>query len=395
MLVQNYLYNLNQVQSSLGNSEEVLTTGKQLNHPSDNPLAIAQDMNLSTELSQNQVYQSTINQAENRLTATSTTLSGMSSSLQSVKNLVLQALNSPTQSQTSYAALDQNLVQLVNSLDQQVNAQQDGVYLFGGFATNQAVSPYVSTSQLNTNVSAASLTTPVVAQGGTLNLIGSSGSASISVSAGATVQDLLNGINQVSGQTGIVASTVPVAGGVQLVLAPQQAGSAFGVYSQSVVLSTGATFAATTSTVSAAPSGSAQNIQFNVAPSVQETVNVTGDALFNSTPAGSTSSLQGTLQSILNDVANPTALNADLKNLSANMNQLTETQTSVGARSAQLNSLQAQMTSAGQNEQNQQATLENANMAQVYSAYEAQLTAYQAALKIGPQMMLPTLAQYV
>lgn len=393
MMMQNYLYNLNQLQGALNQSQNVITTGKQLNSPSDNPLAVATDMQLTTEMAQNQAYQSSAVQAQNQLSATSTTLSDLQNTLQSVQGLVLQALN--TTSSTTDAALAQNLVQLVDGLYQQVDARQGNEYLFGGYATNQQVSSYVSTNQLATNVSAASLTTPVVAKGGTLHLVGSIGHADVAVPAGTTLQSLITGINQSTAETGIAASTVNQGGTLRLVLTPAQSGQAFGVYAPSVVLTGGSTFSGTGSSVAAPPPGAGQNIEVSVSPSIQETANVTGTDLFTTAPSASAQDLQGTLQSILNDIANPSALQSDLQSLSANIHHITGAESSVGARVQQLSTLQSQLSSQNHSAQNQQATMVDANMAQAYSTYDAQLSAYQAALKVGSQILLPTLAQYV
>lgn len=395
MISQNLLYNLNQIQQNLSSSQNEISTGKVLNKPSDNPLAVSQDMADSTAIAQGQSYVSNIQSGTTWLNSTTTVLQSMTSTLQSIRDVALQALNTPAQTPTATTGLQQEVAQLMDNLSQLSDAKQGTSYLLGGFATDSKVSQYMTTTQLTTNATAASQTSPVVNSGGTISIIGSLGSKQVSVPNNSTLQQLQSAINAVQTDTGVTAS-LPVGGaGYQLVLQPQQAGSAFGMSGPGVTLAAGGTLGVTTAQTNPPPAGSNGSIQYAVSASSKQQVNVTAGQIFNQIPSGGTQSLQSTLQSILNDIGSPAALQKDLGNLDANTSQLIQTNSEVGARTDQMQTMLTQTNQYISNMQNQQASLENVNMAQALTGYQNELATYQAALKVGSKILLPTLAQYL
>ena len=396
MITGNFLYNLNQIQSTLANAQEQMATGKVLNKPSDNPLAVAQDMATITSINQAQSYDSTIQTGLTWMNTTSSVLQNVTSSLQSIRNVVLQALNTPDQTANTQTTFQQHLLQMVDGVYQMMDTKQGDSYIFGGYATNQPVSPYVSTSQLTTNLTGSSPTASVIATGGSFTVVGSQGSAQISVASGATLQTVEQAINAETAQTGVTASLTGTTSST-LVLSPIQAGTSLTMNSGNVTLVGGGTLAISSAQTAVVPTGAQQSINYRVSASVTEKVNVTGVELFNQIPPNSnaTQDLHNTLQSILNDIGNDSALKTDLNNLDANLNHIISVTTDLGARQSQLKTMQSQTENFIGIMQNQQASLENANMAQVYTDYQNALTTYQAALKMGSQLLLPTLAQYI
>lgn len=396
MLTGNFLYNLNQIQSMLAAAQEQMATGKALNKPSDNPLAVAQDMATITSINQAQSYHSTIQTGLTWMSTTNSVLQNVTSSLQSIRDVVLQALNTPDQTANAQAAFQQHLLQMINGVYQMMDTKQGDSYIFGGYATNQPVSPYVSTSQLTTNLTGSSPTAPVIATGGSFTIVGTQGAAQIPVASGATLQTVEQAINAETGQTGVKASLTGTTSST-LVLSSTQAGTSFTLNGGNVTLAGGGSLAISSAQVATEPTGAQESINYRVSASVTEKVNVTGVELFNQIPTGNnaTQDLQNTLQSILNDIGNASALKADLANLDANVNHIISVTTDLGARQSQLTTMQTQTENFISIMQNQQASLENANMAQVYTDYQNALTTYQAALKMGSQLLLPTLAQYV
>lgn len=395
MMSQNLLYNLNRIQRGLSSSQAEISTGKVLNKPSDNPLAVSQDMADSTSIGQANSYLATIQSGVAWTKSTSSVLQSMTSTLQTIRNVTLQALNTPGQTPTAITGLQQQIAQLVNNMYQLSDTKQGNSYLFGGYATDKQVSQYISTTQLGTNLTAVSTSTPVIGTGGTFSIIGGQGSSQVSVQSGDTLQQVEQAINAVSNTTGVTASLQSTASGYQLALQPQQNATAFGISSKGVALSSGTAFKVNSSTTNSPPAGAGGAIQYKLSASVQEQVNVTAGQIFNQTPVNGTKDLQKTLQSILNDISNPTALQKDLGNLSANISHLIQINTQVGARTNQMQTMQTQTKQLVTNLQNQQASLEDVNMAKVITQYQNQMSTYQSALQMGSKILLPTLAQYI
>ena len=395
MMSQQLLYNLNNIQENLSTTQNEIATGKVLNKPSDNPLAVSQDMADSTAISQAQSYVSNMQYGTTWMNSTSSVMQSMTSTLQSIRSVVLQALNTPGQTPNAITGLQQEVAQYINNIYQLSDTKQGNSYLFGGFATDKQVSQYMTTTQLTTNISAtAASATPGLTSGGTLSIVGSQGSAEVSVTTSETLTGIEAAINAVSSKTGVTATTQNGGAGVQLVLQPQDAGTAFGVSSSGITTSGGAAFTVTSSH-NPPPAGYNQAINYAVSSTVTEQVNVTAANIFATAPATGTPDLRSTLQSILNDIGNTKALGQDLANLDANTSQLIQTSTEVGARVNQLKTMQTQTSQFITNLQNQQASLVNANMAQVLTQYQNDMSTYQAALQMGAKTLLPTLAQYL
>ncbi|QSO50360.1 flagellar hook-associated protein FlgL [Alicyclobacillus curvatus] len=395
MMSQQLLYNLNQIQEGIATSQNEMATGKLLNKPSDNPLAVSQVMADSTSISQAQSYLSNIQSGSTWMSSTSTVLQSMTSTLQSIRNIALQALNTPSQTANATTGLQQEVAQLINNVYQLTDTQQGNSYLFGGFASETQVSTYIAPSQLTTNATAASTTAPVVTTGGTVSIIGSLGSAQVTIPNNATLQQIQTAINGVQSQTGVTASLPAGGAGVQLVLQPQQPGTAFGMSGNQVTLTGGSALSVSSVQTNTPPAGYTGSIQYAVSSSTKEQVNVTADSVFNQTPPKATQGLANTLQSILNDIGNPSGLQQDLGNLSANISQMIQINTEVGARQNQMQTMQTQTNQFITNLKNQQGTLQNANMAQVLTQYNSDMTTFQAALQMGAKVLLPTLAQYL
>src|SRR5579862_5111457 len=110
-----------------------LSTGKQLNVPSDNPTQIAQDLSVRTDISvQTQVGQNLQN-ISGQLTTVDSALSNVTSVLQNARSLAVQAAsdtNTPTQLQEIAIQVGQLLQESIGL----ANTQYAGTYVFAGTA---------------------------------------------------------------------------------------------------------------------------------------------------------------------------------------------------------------------------------------------------------------------
>ncbi|MHB8356943.1 MAG: flagellin N-terminal helical domain-containing protein, partial [Vulcanimicrobiaceae bacterium] len=122
--------NLVAQQAQYGN---MLSTGKQLNQPSDNPTQIAQDLGLHTAISEENQTSTNIQNATAEMTTVDGSLSSLTNILQSARSLAVQGATdalSPAQ-QRSLASQVDGLLQEAIGL---ANTQYGGTYVFAGTA---------------------------------------------------------------------------------------------------------------------------------------------------------------------------------------------------------------------------------------------------------------------
>lgn len=297
MMTQQFLYNITQANQSMQQLETQLSTGKTLNRPSNNPLAVSQDMAIRASLSQTTGYQNSINAALSWMNNSQAAMQNLINGLQKIQQVVIQGINS-TNSSSSDQALSQTAQNLIANLNQLVDSKQGNRYLFGGAATTG------------------------------------------------------NGV-------------------------PNPSSYADGT--------------------TAAPPGSSAAVSYEVAPGIQIAVNVTANQLFQVTPSTGTSNLQTTLQNVVADLSagNTTGLQSDLSNLNAGLTHVTNANADLGARIMRVTVLQNQMSQYAQTITNAKGVIEDANMAQVVTQFNTDQTVYQSALKMGAQVLLPSLVNYL
>jgi flagellar hook-associated protein 3 len=111
-----------------------LSTGKQLNDPSDDPTRIGQDLQLHTALDTTAQQANNVQSAVSELTTTDSALSSLTSVLQSARQLAVQG--------ASQGLTDDQRSALANQLDELVrqsiaigNTQYGGKYVFAGTAS--------------------------------------------------------------------------------------------------------------------------------------------------------------------------------------------------------------------------------------------------------------------
>lgn len=294
MVTQQFLYNITNDNNQMANLENELSTGKTLNEPSDNPLAVSEDMSLTDTLSQTTAYQNTISQSQTWMDNTSAALTNLNTTLEQLQQLVLQGSNGTNVDPQARSAMVASATEFVSNIKQIADAQQGTRYLFGGTATSTAPSSYAFTSATPT----------------------------------------LTGISD----------------------------------NQSMLVANG----------------------------VSMPINVTAMSLFQSAPPGA-SDLQQTMTSIVADLqsGNQQGLSQDVANLNANMSQVTDIEASLGSRQTRMTAIANQMSQYATLVTNQKGNLEDANMAQVITSFNTDQTVYQAALKLGAQILQPTLVSYL
>ena len=306
MLTSQFLYNITQINQTMQQDQQELSTGKSLNLPQDNPLAVSQDMSIKSALSQNTSYLSTISAGLTWMNNTTSAVQQLSNTLTNIQQAVISAINTPNQSQGGVNGFYQTVQQYVKGIAQILNTTQGTRYLLNGTNTNTAPATISATGQLSI---------------------------------------------------------------------------------------------ATTSTTS--PQTNA--ISYQVAENVNVSINISSNDLMLSnipTSSGGTTTLKDALNSIVSDLQTNSAsslqdLSTQLQYLQAGMSNVTNLNADLGATIQRVTALQNQMTQYGTTMTNQKSTLEDANMAQVITQFTTDQTVYQSALKMGSEVLLPSLVSFL
>ena len=133
------------VQAQIAKTQGQLATGTLLGNPSDNPDATASVQRLQSAISRQTSYSKSLTQADNRLAAQETNISGSSGVLIRIKELTLQAANATVSSSgrvnisTEIKSLRDQLLAMANARD------ESGNFIFGGARTGSQ--PFAANAQ--------------------------------------------------------------------------------------------------------------------------------------------------------------------------------------------------------------------------------------------------------
>jgi flagellar hook-associated protein 3 FlgL len=145
----NFVYQANQLQAQQNQLQSEATTGLKLALPEDDPSAMAEVLNLQTDSSANQQYQTNIT----NLTAQATTVSSTLTSLQAIISKAGEIATSVdgTSTPTELAADNASVGELIQQALQLANTKDsDGNYIFGGTDTTNP--PFTATTDASGNV---------------------------------------------------------------------------------------------------------------------------------------------------------------------------------------------------------------------------------------------------
>lgn len=135
---------ISELQVSLNKTQQQLSASRRILSPSDDPIASARALVISQSDSVNEQYAVNRRNGKNSLSGAETTLASVTTTLQNVKTLIVNAGNgSLTDADRGYIA-----TQLQGNLDQMLNlansTDETGNYMFSGFTNT--VMPYVKTA---------------------------------------------------------------------------------------------------------------------------------------------------------------------------------------------------------------------------------------------------------
>lgn len=132
-IFQGGINRLQDLNSTLNQTQEQISTGKRVNRPSDDPVAAARILKLDQELQRISTYQRNTDLAENRLEQEENALSRSVDVIQRIRELTVQAGNgslSPNDRKSISAEMKERLGQLADISN---TRDASGEYIFSGF----------------------------------------------------------------------------------------------------------------------------------------------------------------------------------------------------------------------------------------------------------------------
>lgn len=134
MLTRTYLSDLSNNLENMRKLQEQMSTGREINRPSDDPFKYARSLELNSSITANERYGSNIDEGTEWLKTTDSTLGELNTVLQRARELTVQASNG-TESITERNSIEQEISQLKDEAMQICNTTFNGKYIFGGDKT--------------------------------------------------------------------------------------------------------------------------------------------------------------------------------------------------------------------------------------------------------------------
>jgi flagellar hook-associated protein 3 FlgL len=139
MIINSSLYNINKNEEALSLYETQLSTGKQIQAPSDDPITAIRALKFGTTVNEIEQYQTNAEDAESWLTVTEQAISNTEELLQSARELCVQA-SSDTLSTSDREIIMTELAEIKTQILSEGNVDYAGRYVFGGFKTDTPLS---------------------------------------------------------------------------------------------------------------------------------------------------------------------------------------------------------------------------------------------------------------
>lgn len=131
MLASNFMTNSNRNLVNMQKLQNQLSSGKEINRPSDNPYKVSRTMQLYSEIDANKQYNENIKDISNWLNTTDTSIGQMENVFSRIRELMVSAGNGAYGTDEKKAIQDE-IKELKNQLAQILNTNFDGAYIFGG-----------------------------------------------------------------------------------------------------------------------------------------------------------------------------------------------------------------------------------------------------------------------
>ena len=131
-IYDNQIQSIDNLSAQYQNIGQDLSTGKSLNVPSDDPSQVAQDLTLTTQIAQEDGDASNATAAQNQLTFTDSTLSSLTSLLQTARSLAVSGATDIIPNGSQRPLIGQQVAGLLNQALALANTQYGSSYIFAG-----------------------------------------------------------------------------------------------------------------------------------------------------------------------------------------------------------------------------------------------------------------------
>ncbi len=140
MIAQSTLDEINQSYDRMSTTQEELSSGKQINQPSDNPYGMSVVLRMQGELGGLTAYNNQVTDGTAYTQASQTSLTNIANMVQRVRELTVEAANG-TNTTADLQATASEVDQLTSAIEQEANSSYNGQYIFSGTSN---VQPYQS-----------------------------------------------------------------------------------------------------------------------------------------------------------------------------------------------------------------------------------------------------------
>ncbi len=135
VLSNNMLRNMFQTMGGMDKYQNMATTGRKINRPSDNPSGNITTLRMRTKLAQNEQFKDNATTAKSWLEKSEDSLISLGEIMQRVRELAVKGANG-TNDEGALSAIADEADQLVEELEVLANSQNSDRYIFGGTNTN-------------------------------------------------------------------------------------------------------------------------------------------------------------------------------------------------------------------------------------------------------------------
>lgn len=373
-----FLTAMNQLESSISQTQNDISTGQSFTTAAQNPVAAGLVSGYDQALAQSQQYVTNSNSAQTSLNTEDGALTQVQNALQSLRDLALEANNS-TESSQDLSAIATQATQIQQTLLSLANTQDgSGNYIFGGYATQ--TQPFTLTAtgaayngdqgQRQVQIAAGEnvvegdngdlVFNQIKTGNGTFNVTAAAGNTGTGVVGATTVADPAS----YDGGTYSINFTAP---DTYQVLDSADNVVTSGTYTAGQTIS----FSGLQVTLSGQP---AAGDSFSVAPSANQSVFATVQNLVTALQQDGSGSSTATAQ--LNN-----SVNSAINNIDQALDQMQTVQSSVGARLNSITTQQSVATSQQTQLQQSISTLQSLNYASAITTLDQQNTTLSAAMQ--------------
>lgn len=137
MLSQNMLRNLSSSYNKMGKLQEQLNTGKKVTRPSDDPVVVMKSLGYGMQVNKVEQFQKNMGEVNNWLDSSDDALDGVGQVLHRLKELATSASNTGTMTETDRKAIETEIGQLREHLQDMANTKVGDKHIFSGSMTDK------------------------------------------------------------------------------------------------------------------------------------------------------------------------------------------------------------------------------------------------------------------